>query len=939
MARVAVVKPLSGKLVYVDEADLEAAKEDGLREATPQQVAQVELEAEYGGTLNKLGAGATGVASGLTLGLSDIALSELGGRERLAAYESLYPTERMAGTVAGALAPALLSAGTSAPASGASLAARALAATPAALATRAGTGIAAGLGLAAAEGVAQGVGRTALRLGVATGVESAIQGAGFEAGKLALDDKLTGESIGQIASAGLTQGALGFGFGSGLGLLAGGSNSLLARRRAALGAEGVDAPPGFFAKMQVKMQKLGAYVRGANPADAEEFVARQAMREVGVDAEQELAERLGQTAPVRAASSVEPLGVVIPTTPAAAEVARVADAATEAEQMIARMKNADDADAAIEEIARLDAKVGDPGRKIRDELDDFLPAEELTDTATRSMALKTELLIAGNVSQETLPLQRAFVENTILEFDDVIRTIQSDPLRFNQAPVKRLKTVQERVEKLYEAALRLPEKEQPAAFYRLVDRDLKSSVGTITAPLIRKAATLEIRETAGVLKDFYKIPQRGLESVELFGPIGNVQRQINPEITQAINLKGAFRGDWFESVISRKNPVDSWGPGLPVSDPQKILSIIKDATTSIGSTAEARLFNYLGYKRNYYQLLLKHGDFTGQPKLLGAIESQAKRLERIVNEVEKLKNIQKDVNFANPVGTGLSRTIDALPGVGGAKAVANAIFSPRLIASAARTVESLAGSQSKTVASSASKAVRAIEAKAVPVAARAKATGTTGPRYDALSRRTSELATQRPAVLAQLEKETAWIGDAAPVAHQEAISAAARKLDYLARMLPRGLAAATPFSAPLPPTKQQQQEWLSRVKALDNPAGMLTDFTAGKLTPQAVEAVREVYPETFASIQTQVMERLSALQSRGKAPSYLERLQLGLLLGIPTDPTLAPNVARAIQAQYAAQPGAAQGGAPAPGRSRKAPQIAVGFRSGSEETALTSDQP
>jgi hypothetical protein len=941
MARVPVFEPLGGAMVYIDEGDLAAATQQGFTQPTPQEVAQAELKAEYGGTLNQLGAGATGVASGLTLGLSDIALAELGGRERLAAYESLFPTERAAGTVAGAVLPALLSAGTSAPASGASLAARALAATPAALATRAGTGIAAGLGLAAAEGVASGVGRTALRLGVSSGIESAIQGAGFEAGKLALDDKLTGESIGQIASAGLTQGAVGFGLGSGLGLLAGGSSSLLARRRAALGAEGVDAPPGFFAKMQVKMQKLGAYVRGANPADAEEYVARQAAREVGVDAVDDQAVWLSQPAPLRtAASSVEPLGVVVPATPAAAEVARVADAATDAEQMIARMKKVDDADAAIQEIERLDAKVGDLGRKIRDELDDFLPAEELTDTATRSMALKTELLIAGNVAQETLPLQRAFVENTLLEFDNAIKEIADDADRFYPGPLKQLKVVQNRVQKLYEAALLLPEKEQPAAFYRLVDRDLKSAVGTITAPLMRKGGTPNIRETAARLGAFYKIPQLGLESVELFGPIGNVQKQLNPEITNALNLKGTFRDDWFESAPSRKNPVDPWGRGLPVSDPKKILRIVEESVTQIGSTAEARLNRYLSYKRNYYQVLLKHGDFTGQPKLLGAIESQAKRLERIVEQFEIGKSNQRNINFASPVGTGLSRTVDALPGVGGAKAIANVIFSPRLIASAARTVESLAGSQSKTVASSASKAVRAIEAKAVPVAARATATGATGPRYDALSRRTSELATQRPAVLAQLEKETAWIGDAAPVAHQEAISAAARKLDYLARMLPRGLAAATPFSAPLPPTKQQQQEWLSRVKALDNPAGMLTDFTAGKLTPQAVEAVREVYPETLASIQTQVMERLSVLQSRGKAPSYLERLQLGLLLGIPTDPTLAPNVARAIQAQYAAQPGAAQGGAaPAPGRSRKPPQIAGGFRSGSQELEVRSDQP
>ena len=956
MARVAVVKPLSGKLVYVDEADLEAAKEDGLKVATPQQVAEVKLEAEYGGALNQLGAGASGVASGLTLGLSDIALSELGGRERLAAYESLYPTERMAGTVAGAVLPALLSAGTSAPASGASLAARALAATPAALATRAGAGAAAGLGLAAAEGVASGVGRTALRLGVSSGIESAIQGAGFEAGKLAIDDKLTGESIGQIASAGLTQGAVGFGLGGGLGLLGGGARSVLARRQNVLSEVAPDGiRPSAWQTAQSRAQKFGAKLRGADPNFADEYAQRQAFREMGVDAKELLAEELAQPIPPRPKpGSVEVPETLAPEAFTVPEAARATDAAAEAEQMAARLSSAKDIEeAAAVELRSLNERSGKAGRKIRDEFDDFLVGEELADVATRSSSIKADVLIGGNVLPEQLAQQRLWGESMLLEFDDTIRKIVDDPLGYSQQPVKKLKAVAARAERQYYAALELPSGEQSRELYRLFDRDLKSDMGAITGRLKRGAMTPEARQTADALTDFYKSPQAGLEDVELWGEIANVQRQINPQISEAITRKAAFSGDWYETAIRRKNPADPWR-GLPLSDPNKIEKAVREAVSPMGSTSERTLVEYIDHKRNYYGLLEKYGDFKGKPKLLDAVQGQAKRLDRILERFEEMKQLQREVNFENPGGTGFSRMADAVPGAGASalRGVANAILRPQFISgafrsaeavlapSAARTVESLAGSQAKTVASSASKAVRAIETKAVPVAARAKATGATGPRYDALSRRTSELAMQRPAVLAQLKNETAWIGDAAPVAHQEAISAAARKLDYLARMLPRGLAAATPFSAPLPPTKQQQQEWLSRAKALDNPASMLTDFTNGKLTPQAVEAVREVYPETLTSIQTQVMERLTALQSRGKAPSYLQRLQLGLLLGIPTDPLLAPNVARAIQAQYAAQPGAAQGGAaPAPGRSRKVPQLASGFRTGSDETALTSDQP
>ena len=131
-----------------------------------------------------------------------------------------------------------------------------------------------------------------------------------------------------------------------------------------------------------------------------------------------------------------------------------------------------------------------------------------------------------------------------------------------------------------------------------------------------------------------------------------------------------------------------------------------------------------------------------------------------------------------------------------------------------------------------------------------------------------------------------------------------------------------------------------RLRTVENPASLLDDVANGKLSPEAVDAVRTVYPAMFADMQARVVEKLLKLQNQGRAPSFAARAQLALLLGMPTDPLLMPSSMRAIQAQYAAQPGAAQGGAsPAPGRTRKVPQLASVFRTGSEETALTSDQP
>lgn len=956
MARVPVFEPLGGPLVYIDEGDLAAATQQGFTQPTPQEVARAELGEKYGGVGSTTGAAVAGALRGATLGGSDILASGLGLGERLKAYQELEPGVSIGSEIAGALLPIAASALATAPAGGAggaavagSLAARIAAQAPAALAMRAGERAVAGLGLAAAEGVAQGVGRTALRFGTQAAVEGALQGAGREAGQLALDNQLTGEHLGQIAAAGLTGGALGFGIGGAIGAGAGLLGKIGARGAATLEAEAasVDAPPGFFAKAQAKAQKISAKFRGANPADAEEFVAREAKRAVGVDAVQEQASLLGQAAPARTASSAEPLGVVIPDAPTIHDVARTADAVVESEQMAARMESAaNPTDAAIEEIARLDARAGTGGRKIREELDDFLPAEELTDLAVRSMPLKTELLISGQVSQEALPAQRAWVEKTLFELDNVIKNIADDTDRFNQGPVKRLRALQNRVQKLYEAAIALPESEQSSALYRLVDRDLKSDMGSITKPLTSRSGTYEMRQTADALKEFYKIPQKGLESVEMFGPIASIQKELNPLITEALARKKAFKSDWYEEVLRRKNPIDPWHEGLPVSDPKKILGIIKDAVSPMGSTAEGTLVDYIGLKRNQYNLLLKYGDFSGQPKLLEAIKSQSKRLERILGEVEKLKNTQIDINFVNPAGTGVSRGIEAIPGVGAVKAVVSAALNPKLIAgafrgaeailspAAARTVESVAETQSTAVGSGVARAMRSIAATAVDTTARAARVGVVA-QYEDKSKRVRDLGEQVPAITARIERDTQWL-QGAPTARGEAVATAVRQIDYLNAALPKGLKAPTPYAQDLPATRAQVQGWLVRLRTVENPASLLDDVASGKLSPEAVDAVKTVYPAMFADMQSRVVQKLAKLQAEGRAPNVATRTQLGLLLGIPTDPLLMPQSMRAIQSIYPPPASAGAPGAPLPIRRGPPPNIAKNFQSGSEGIALTS---
>ena len=71
----------------------------------------------------------------------------------------------------------------------------------------------------------------------------------------------------------------------------------------------------------------------------------------------------------------------------------------------------------------------------------------------------------------------------------------------------------------------------------------------------------------------------------------------------------------------------------------------------------------------------------------------------------------------------------------------------------------------------------------------------------------------------------------------------------------------------------------------------------GTLTREHVEAVKAIYPKLYAEMQVAVMESLAS--SRQKL-SYARRIQLGILLDIPTDKTLSPDFQKAVQGTYQA---------------------------------------
>ena len=164
-----------GRAVSVPDDAVEQAIDAGFRpETAPEKyatAAKAHALAPYQGAFGKAAAGVTGLARGVTVGLSDVAL-RAAGLDTLDEIREANPGISMAGEIAGSFSPV----------------------GPAAAAARAGRGVA-----TAATG-AGGLAKIA-RAGAGAGVEGAILGAGQGVSELALSDEpLTAERIASVLS-------------------------------------------------------------------------------------------------------------------------------------------------------------------------------------------------------------------------------------------------------------------------------------------------------------------------------------------------------------------------------------------------------------------------------------------------------------------------------------------------------------------------------------------------------------------------------------------------------------------------------------------------------------------------------------------------------------------------------------------------------------------
>jgi hypothetical protein len=141
-------------------------------------------------------------------------------------------------------------------------------------------------------------------------------------------------------------------------------------------------------------------------------------------------------------------------------------------------------------------------------------------------------------------------------------------------------------------------------------------------------------------------------------------------------------------------------------------------------------------------------------------------------------------------------------------------------------------------------------------------------------------------MLATLEQSTADMFEHAPAVAQAIQVATMRGVSFLATKVPRPPQRG-PLASEWVPNRAEVAKFNRYYEAVNKPETILKQAAAGTLSPEAVEAVKTVYPQLYSKMVKQLLLKLS---TRTEGLSYLSKSMISMLLGQDMDGTRTPSM-------------------------------------------------
>jgi len=144
------------------------------------------------------------------------------------------------------------------------------------------------------------------------------------------------------------------------------------------------------------------------------------------------------------------------------------------------------------------------------------------------------------------------------------------------------------------------------------------------------------------------------------------------------------------------------------------------------------------------------------------------------------------------------------------------------------------------------------------------------------------------------------IEDVAPNLAAAIAGKTARAMRFLYERAPRPPPSVTDSLVPRywRPAAPDIARWERYLQAVEDPMSSLDHLRSGTLSREEVETLREVYPWIYGAISENLHESLAEL--RTELP-HRERLQLSTFFGVPVDETMTPDFLRLAQATHVSE--------------------------------------
>jgi|CXWL01.1.fsa_nt_gi hypothetical protein len=828
------------------DEDLRGAQVEANREATAQA-----LRDKFSGSVGAQVEGAVmpalaGAARGLSLGGSDEFITNIGGegaRKRLEDYKDFAPVSSAVGEL-GAIAGASLLGDEST-----------LGALPNAIA-RLGAG---------AESMALRAGRGALARGAGVlakgAAEGAVYGAGSAVSEAALkDQRLTGEALVGGAFHGALGGAVASGVLHGAGAALGGVKSAFGGLRAPK-ASAVEA---------IAAREFGEAAPGVGKAVA-----------------------TGEAGPYRTTGGVA--GTAADTYIGARNV--VAPAKTP--ELEAIWKN--------RQIAFNDSaeRVERHARELTEAISVQQKAAKVTDAATFGESKTNHMVKLVDREQFVPQAERAM--DWMHRAQAEIGLLAENPAVTGFAP-RQAKALEGHMLRMTQAM----EKGDSVALFTALD-NAKRFVGR-EAQFGRGATGLS--ETARAFDGLYQ-GEGGLMHVledASWGKAGEAQKVVNAATTQSIGL-----GKRFRTGFTTEYGAEAGRPDF-VGNSEKVSSFLGRLTKAANDNDATAVRDMIATRRKF--LDATSGSYDHGAEATAAIAAERKALDSmeatfgtatketaLINQVKRLQSEEqagriggflglavdsatKPVTMLQRIAALEDHTEGVLKGisrgssdlVGGAPSKAAGLPPPKsgargFFSTLINSTKPIGGPATTVVAAGGSKVARA--------------------RFEDEAARITSLKANPAALSSRVGEAFAPMGAATPKTTAAATSTAIAGVAFLASKLPPSRQDPFTLQPQLQQTSRASDSEISKFsrykEALDNPMMVLKEAKSGTLTREHVEAVKAVYPALYSEMRNQVMA--AVVDSKSELP-YGRRIQLGILLDIPTDKTLSPDFLTAIQATY-----------------------------------------